>query len=143
MPLGKLIGCVPAFRRCGAARWFSGGSRPSRAGSPVWPHDRSWRVSCAADVWTYHHDHLQDRAKAICRQDDPWPEDLDARRQLVQAIDSCRALIERFSTALICNDCNAAEGAAKLALKAEIHADFSFSPREIAQFIKAKPGQSH
>ena len=91
----------------------------------------------------YHHDHLQDRAKAIFRQDNPWPEDLEARRQLVQAIDRCRALIERFSTTLVCNDCNAAEGAAKLALKTEIHADFSFSPREIAQFIKAKAGQPH
>jgi rubredoxin len=91
----------------------------------------------------YHHDHLQDRAKAIFRQDNPWPGDVDARRQLVQAIDSCRSLIERFSTALVCNDCNAAEGAAKLALTAEIHADFSFSPQEIARFIKAKPGQSH
>lgn len=91
----------------------------------------------------YHHDHLQDCAKAIFRQDNPWPEDLEARRQLVQAIDRCRALIERFSTTLVCNDCNAAEGAAKLALKTEIHADFSFSPREIAQFIKAKAGQPH
>ena len=27
----------------------------------------------------YHHDHLNDRAKAIFRADNPWPEDLDAR----------------------------------------------------------------
>lgn len=91
----------------------------------------------------YHHDHLQDLAKAIFRQENPWPEDVVARRQLGQAIDSCRGLIERFAIALVCNDCNAAEGAAKLALKAEIHADFSFSPSEIARFISIKPGQPH
>jgi rubredoxin len=91
----------------------------------------------------YHHDHLQDRAKAIFRQNNPLPEDVVDRRQLVQAMDSCRGLIERFATALVCNDCNAAEGAAKLALKPGVHADFSFSPSEIARFITAKPGQSH
>jgi len=91
----------------------------------------------------YHHDHLNDRAKAIFRQNNPWPEDLDARGQLVRAIDSCRALIERFSTTLLCIDCNAAEGAAKLALKGEVDPNFSFSPKEIAGFITARPNQVH
>lgn len=91
----------------------------------------------------YHHDHLNDRAKAIFRADNPWPENLDARGQLVRTIDGCRSLIERFSTTLLCNDCNAAEGAAKLALKDEIDADFSFSPKEIASFIRARPNQPH
>ena len=91
----------------------------------------------------YHHDHLNDRAKAIFRADNPVPEEREAREQLVRAIDSCRQLIERFATSLLCNDCNAAEGAAKLALKAEIDPDFSFSPKEIAAFINPKPHQPH
>lgn len=91
----------------------------------------------------YHHDHLNDRAKAIFRADNPFPEDREPREQLIRAIDSCRQLIERFSTSLLCNDCNTAEGAAKLALKEEIDPDFSFSPKEIAAFIKPKPNQPH
>ena len=91
----------------------------------------------------YHHDHLNDRAKAIFRADNPFPEDREPREQLIRAIDSCRQLIERFSTSLLCADCNTAEGAAKLALKGEIDPDFSFSPKEIAAFIKPKPNQPH
>lgn len=91
----------------------------------------------------YHHDHLNDRAKAIFRADNPFPEAREPREQLIRAIDSCRQLIERFTTSLLCNDCNTAEGAAKLALKDEIDPDFSFSPKEIARFIKPRPNQPH
>jgi hypothetical protein len=43
----------------------------------------------------------------------------------------------RFPETVICGDCNSADGAAKRKLK--LPADFSFSPRELAQFVKCTP----
>jgi hypothetical protein len=50
----------------------------------------------------------------------------------------CHSEIEaRFSQALICGDCNSADGAAKRKLK--LPGNFSFSPRELARFVRCVP----
>jgi len=90
----------------------------------------------------WHHDHLRDKGKAILRARNPrvvGPEGLPVAR----AIDICKELVERFYTVLVCEDCNTAEGAAKTALRRQVHPDFSFSPAEIASFIKVSPNAPH
>lgn len=47
----------------------------------------------------------------------------------------------RFPTTVICDQCNAADGAAKR--KLGLPKNFSFSPREIAQFVVASPHSPH
>lgn len=43
----------------------------------------------------------------------------------------------RFPETLICGDCNSADGAAKRKLK--LPENWSFSPQEIAQFVRGTP----
>lgn len=43
----------------------------------------------------------------------------------------------RFQVTLICGDCNTADGAAKR--KLNLPKDWSFSPKEIAQFVRTQP----
>lgn len=90
----------------------------------------------------WHHDHLRDRGKAILRARNPR-QDRPEGLAMSRAIDACKGLVERFYTALVCKDCNAAEGLAKAALKGVVHPDFSFSPREIARFISVAPNRPH
>lgn len=47
----------------------------------------------------------------------------------------------RFSMTTICDQCNAADGAAKRKLK--LPNNFSFPPREIGFFVKATPHGKH
>ena len=48
---------------------------------------------------------------------------------------------KRFNEIIICDQCNSADGIAKKYLK--IQSQFSFSPREISQFIIATPHNKH
>lgn len=90
----------------------------------------------------WHHDHLRDRGKAILRARNPLTEGPD-RVPLLRVIELCKGLFERFHEVLVCQDCNAAEGQAKLMLRGVVDRDFSFSPGEIAGFIKASPNAPH
>ena len=90
-----------------------------------------------------HHDHLGDRAKKIFDSQCPRPEERAAAIQVLRAKDALIPLVERFERALICLDCNAAEGAAKLELRQEIRGDFSFAPSEIATFVRSVPNNPH
>lgn len=47
----------------------------------------------------------------------------------------------RFPTTVICDQCNAADGAAKR--KLQLPKDFSFSPQEISLFVQASPHDKH
>ncbi|OZY85151.1 hypothetical protein CBP51_14265 [Cellvibrio mixtus] len=47
----------------------------------------------------------------------------------------------RFPDAVICLQCNSADGAVKRKLK--LHKEFSFSPEELSLFIKATPHGKH
>lgn len=91
----------------------------------------------------WHHDHLRDHAKRALRplidNEDRTPEALALRR----GVDVCKDLTMRFFTTLICNDCNAAEGQAKNRLNGLIPSHFSFSPGEIARFIRVAPNRMH
>lgn len=91
----------------------------------------------------WHHDHLRDHACAIMRDRlaTALPENLLALRK--RTIGIATQIIERFDDALICNDCNAADGAMKAQLGPEVPSWFSFSPSEIAKFILPGPNVSH
>jgi rubredoxin len=56
---------------------------------------------------------------------------------------AARNLAERFSPVLVCNDCNAADGAAKLNTSNQIDPYFSFSPQEIREFISVSRNAPH
>ncbi|CAN5121565.1 hypothetical protein BH10PSE1_BH10PSE1_13820 [soil metagenome] len=91
----------------------------------------------------WHHDHLRDHAKRrfrpLVNDDDRTPEAWALRR----GIDACKDLTMRFYTTLICNDCNTAEGQAKIRSSDLIPSHFSFSPREISRFIRVQPNRMH
>jgi hypothetical protein len=91
----------------------------------------------------WHHDHLRDHAKGVFRplidDEDKTPE----ARALRRGIDACKDLTMRFFTTLLCADCNTAEGQAKIRLKGLVPAYFSFSPQEIARFIRVTPNGMH
>ena len=92
-----------------------------------------------------HHDHIEQSVKAIFNALDPragGSDDADHSRQRSDAKAGALALVERFRPTLICMDCNLAEGETKLRLPT-IHRDFTFSPNEIARFIRVLPNQKH
>jgi predicted Fe-S protein YdhL (DUF1289 family) len=49
----------------------------------------------------------------------------------------------RFPQTIICDQCNAADGAVKRKFRDIIPVGFSFSPEEISQFITAQPHSPH
>lgn len=91
----------------------------------------------------WHHDHLGDEGVRILSRGQVKHADRALREALWSAIRVCRPLAERFRPILVCNDCNAADGAAKLALAGLVHPDFSFAPSEIAGFIRVGPNRPH
>jgi rubredoxin len=95
---------------------------------------------CQLDL---HHDHLREAVSPIIRA--ALPDDLpDAARNLRRAaFSACRPLIERFAETLVCNDCNAADGAMKNTLGDIVPRHFSFTPGEISAFITPEPNQPH
>lgn len=90
-----------------------------------------------------HHDHLGDEGVRILWRGQEKPKDRDRIDALHSAVQACMALAERFHATLVCNDCNAADGAAKSALSGQVDPDFSFAPSEIARFIRAAPNRPH
>lgn len=90
-----------------------------------------------------HHDHLGDEGARILWRGQQKPADRARQDALHSTVQACMALGERFHQTLVCNDCNAADGAAKLALAGVVHPHFSFAPSEIARFIRIAPNRSH
>lgn len=88
-----------------------------------------------------HHDHLWDeglrRAEKLLGPD--WRENLMDGATIV--LDTIRTLVVRFDEALVCSECNAADGKAKTAVGT--NPNFSFAAAEIATFVKATPHQDH
>lgn len=95
---------------------------------------------CKIDM---HHDHLTELAKAMFRaaRDQDLPDEV--RRQRARARSAAASLIERFTPTLICEDCNHADANMKAALGGDVDRHFSFSPGEIATFIRPEPNRSH
>lgn len=90
-----------------------------------------------------HHDHLEEEGAAILFRGQVKHADRARRDAVGSAVLACRGLAERFHPTLICNDCNAADGAAKAALEGIVHPKFSFAPSEIARFIRVSPNRAH
>ncbi len=88
-----------------------------------------------------HHDHLNDWVKAAFDERFGRPSQLSPDAFHVETM--AKTLSERFSSELICSDCNAADGNAKLNIPLKIDPQFSFSPQEIRAFITPRPNAPH
>lgn len=91
----------------------------------------------------WHHDHLDDLAGAVMRGLITVGIDGDLLVARKRVCSAARPLIARFARVLICNDCNAADGAMKARLGRNVPPAFSFTPGEIAEFIKPRLNASH
>tara|TARA_R110002020_G_scaffold69730_9_gene181443 strand:- start:18332 stop:19864 length:1533 start_codon:yes stop_codon:yes gene_type:complete len=88
-----------------------------------------------------HHDHLWDEAnrRPVELVGEAWKDILPDGASFV--VENIRSLVVRFEEALVCSECNAADGKAKLAL--ETDSLFTFAASEIRQFIKPAPHADH
>lgn len=90
-----------------------------------------------------HHDHLRDHLQALinARVGIPWVAGVGVASG--HADEHMRMLLVRFRDTLICDACNAADGTAKRNLGPEVHGAFSFSPTEIARFVRPRANALH
>lgn len=90
-----------------------------------------------------HHDHLDDFVKKLFEEILSRCDDPEIRVQISRAEGALRPLVERFESALICADCNLADGRVKRELRDEIEPHFTFTPSEIADFITIQHNRQH
>lgn len=90
-----------------------------------------------------HHDHLADHARRLFSSLVVVGDERDHIIQASRAKDALMPFVERFERTLVCIDCNLAEGMAKMMLTKEIEAYFTFTPNEIASFIRVRPNRVH
>ncbi|MBB4364994.1 rubredoxin [Bradyrhizobium sp. CIR18] len=90
-----------------------------------------------------HHDHLRDYVGRRGRTlfGDRWTVDLPPG--CGEIADTVEHLVSSFPRELVCSECNAADGKAKLMMKGAIPAYFSFSPAEIRTFIEPVANADH
>jgi hypothetical protein len=88
-----------------------------------------------------HHDHLREWCGRAFRSRLGSPPAYPVEAFHVET--AAKDLVERFERELICQDCNAADGQAKIQLKGEIDPDFSFAPHEIKQFVRIRTNAAH
>ncbi|OJF89621.1 hypothetical protein [Pararhizobium antarcticum] len=88
-----------------------------------------------------HHDHMSEEAKQRPAKvaGPEWRAALGEGGSRV--MDTIRALVVRFDTALVCSECNAADGKAKTSVGTDPR--FTFVATEIRQFVKATPHRDH
>jgi rubredoxin len=88
-----------------------------------------------------HHDHMADLVEAEferqCKAHDKVVADEFAKRFAKRG----SQMVSAYDNTIICDDCNTADPRAKREVGA--HKDFSYSPQEISQFVKAKPNVPH
>lgn len=88
-----------------------------------------------------HHDHMKDLVKAEferqCKSKKVIVADETAKRFASRA----SQMVSAYDNAIICDDCNAADPAAKRMVGTE--KDFSYSPQEIRQFVRPRPNLPH
>jgi rubredoxin len=88
-----------------------------------------------------HHDHMADLVEAEferqCKTHGKIVADEFAKRFAKRA----SQMVAAYDNTIICDDCNTADPKAKR--EADAHKDFSYSPQEISQFVKAKPNVPH
>ncbi|UPK05926.1 hypothetical protein [Bradyrhizobium sp. 170] len=90
-----------------------------------------------------HHDHMRDfvwpRIRDLYGKD--W---LETRpKSSIIILDHIRELTSRFDVCLVCSECNAADGKAKMRFRNEIDSRFSFTAQEIGTFIRPNGGKDH
>jgi rubredoxin len=90
-----------------------------------------------------HHDHLGDKAGKLFEEVNKKTDDREFNIQVSHAKYGMLQFVERFQRTLICIDCNLAEGTAKKSLGTDMDPDFTFSPREIAAFIRPADNRTH
>ena len=90
-----------------------------------------------------HHDHLRDeiwkRADELFGAN--WKDSAPPGALLL--FKHVRDLATRFSTALICSECNAADGTVKAKLRPAMDPRFTFTVTEISGFIRSTPNTQH
>ncbi|WP_057395453.1 hypothetical protein, partial [Ralstonia solanacearum] len=88
-----------------------------------------------------HHDHMKDLVQEEferqCKAQQVVVADESAKRFAARA----SQMVSAYDNAIICDDCNAADPAAKGA--AGTHRDFSYSPQEISRFVRPRPNLPH
>ncbi|WP_346294834.1 hypothetical protein LRC39_15170 [Rhodopseudomonas sp. P1] len=90
-----------------------------------------------------HHDHFRDYVGSRGRElfGERWVLDLPSSGATM--VDTLESLVSTFPRELVCSECNAADGKAKLALKDMVPPYFSFAPTEIRGFIQPSPNADH
>lgn len=88
-----------------------------------------------------HHDHIKDLLLASFRRQSSAKSVVVADATAESFAKRSEAMVSAYDNTIICDDCNGADGAAKRAVGT--HADFSFSPDEIARIVVPKPNQPH
>jgi hypothetical protein len=124
------------------ARTWTGWQCPSckREKSEIARLSRSGVLRCKLES---HHDHIEDYVRGIFDETNPFSvTDGAYNQQKIAAKNAVISLSTRFSRVLICSDCNSAESDAKKSVDG-ISRDFTFSPNEIAAFIKPTANRSH
>lgn len=90
-----------------------------------------------------HHDHMRDevwpRAEQIFGVD--WRE--TSAPGATDVLDPIQDLVSRFREALVCSECNAADGKVKAKFRTEIDPRFTFTAQEIGRFVEARPHADH
>lgn len=88
-----------------------------------------------------HHDHMKEVVKSLF-------EKISTGRNIIVADELSEKFaiktafsLSAYDNTVICDDCNKADGDAKIIVGA--HKSFSFSPKEIGEFVKATPNQEH
>lgn len=88
-----------------------------------------------------HHDHMADLVEAEferqCKEHGTIVADEFGKRFAKRA----SQMVAAYDNTIICDDCNTADPKAKRDVGT--HKDFSYSPQEIGQFVKAKPNVPH
>ncbi|QWF62948.1 hypothetical protein KM864_18760 (plasmid) [Ralstonia solanacearum] len=88
-----------------------------------------------------HHDHMKDLVQSEferqCKSQKIVVADESAKRFAARA----SQMVSAYDNAIICDDCNAADPAAKGSVGT--HRDFSYSPQEIRRFVRPRPNLPH
>lgn len=130
-----------SLNRAWAGTWYGWTCPSCRRGKPQVARLNSTGVLlCELEV---HHDHLADRAGKLFEELNPLTEDRNFAAQRSKAKDAMLHFVERFERTPVCIDCNLADGRAKAGLGDGMDRHFTFSPKEIAHFIRVANNRVH
>lgn len=88
-----------------------------------------------------HHDHMVDVVKKLFEQYSIVRNHIIADEHSERFAIKAAFSLSAYDNTIVCFDCNKADADAKKIVKA--HLSFSFSPREISEFVKATPNTEH